>query len=179
MSAPEFTVEIFQNEYLASGAREVNAVVTVKSAEASGYAAVLPSATAAEVIIVDCSGSMSTPLAKMIKAREATAAAIDAIRDGVAFAVIAGTDGAKNVYPAGHGMAIADSHTKDAAKRVARMLRAEGGRRKAEGGRRDGDRHLAAAGTAVVHDAHRCAEARDPAHRRPEWRAQRRAHRRT
>lgn len=42
------------------------------------------------IIIVDRSGSMGEPTAKMDQAREATSAAIDAIRDGVAFAVVAG-----------------------------------------------------------------------------------------
>ena len=32
MGASEFTVEVFQNAYLAAGAREVNAIVTVTSA---------------------------------------------------------------------------------------------------------------------------------------------------
>ncbi len=32
MSAPEFTIDIFQNEYLPDRAREVNAIVTVTSA---------------------------------------------------------------------------------------------------------------------------------------------------
>jgi hypothetical protein len=34
MNAPEFSVEVYQNEYLTDGAREVNAIVTVASAEA-------------------------------------------------------------------------------------------------------------------------------------------------
>jgi len=46
---------------------------------------------AAEVIIVDCSGSMDWPSTKLTAAKQATAAAIDALRDGVLFAVIAGT----------------------------------------------------------------------------------------
>lgn len=61
MGAPEFTVDVFQNEYLPGGAREVSAIVTVTSAAAaSGPSA---AAGAAEIIIVDCSGSMATPMA--------------------------------------------------------------------------------------------------------------------
>ena len=50
MSAPDFTVDVFQNEYLADGAREVNAVVTVTSA---GFAAdgMTGPASAAEIIL--------------------------------------------------------------------------------------------------------------------------------
>ena len=122
----EFIVEIFQNEYLASGSQEVNAIATVTCADGSGYAWSSP-LSAAEIIIVDCSGSMDFPGAKMTQAREATVAAIDAIRDGAAFAVLAGTDRAHLVYPLDLGMAIADSGTKKAAKLATRKLRAAGG----------------------------------------------------
>lgn len=39
MSAPDFSVEVFQNEYLPRGDREVNAIVTIAS---SGAAASRP-----------------------------------------------------------------------------------------------------------------------------------------
>jgi hypothetical protein len=114
MSTPGFTVDVFQNEYLPDRAREVNAIVTVTSAgSADGPAS---QASAAEIIIVDCSWSMGQPMAKMDQAREATAAAIDVIRDGVAFAVVAGADRAWRVYPEDGTLAIADAHTRRAAK---------------------------------------------------------------
>src|SRR5215469_12257934 len=125
MSAPEFSVEIFQNEYLAGEAREVSAVVSVTSEGLPVHAATATGA--AEIIIVDTSGSMSAPQAKMIEAREATAAAIDAIRDGVAFAVIAGSHYARSLYPAKESMAIASPQTRADAKRTLRFLRPEGG----------------------------------------------------
>jgi hypothetical protein len=89
MSALGFTVDVFQNEYLPERAREVSAIVTVTSAGsvADGAAS---AASAAEIMIIDRSGSMGEPMAKMDHARKAAAAAIDAIRDGVAFAVVAG-----------------------------------------------------------------------------------------
>src|SRR5712691_2807237 len=68
MSAPEFTVDIFQNEYLAAGAREVNAIVTVTSAGCTAGASEA-TVSAAEIIIVDCSGSMAEPMEKMLAAR--------------------------------------------------------------------------------------------------------------
>ena len=122
MSAPGFTVDVFQNEYLPERAREVNAIVTVTSA---GSAADGPAsaASAAEIIIIDCSGSMGTPEAKLVRAREAAAAAIDVIRDGTAFAVVAGAGRAWSLYPDGGGLAIADADAKEAAKRSVGRLR--------------------------------------------------------
>ncbi len=126
MSAPGFTVDVFQNEYLPDRAREVNAIVTVTSA---GSAADWPAAaaSAAEIIIVDCSGSMAAPMEKMIQARGATAAAIDAIRDEVAFAVVAGTYRARPVYPKDGTLTIADERTRQAAKGSLDSLHPGGG----------------------------------------------------
>ena len=123
MSATEFTIDIFQNEYLPDRAREVNAVVTVTAA---GSAAGVPTAaaTAAEIIIVDCSASMAWK--KLRQARRAAAAAIDIIRDGTAFAVVAGADQAWSLYPSG-GLAIAGARTKEAAKQSVGRLRTHGG----------------------------------------------------
>src|SRR5262249_41470393 len=95
MSEPDFTVEIYQNEYLPEGGRDVNAVITVATAGTASAgtapAGPAPGASSAEIIIVDSSGSMNAPPSKIAEARAATAAAVDVIRDGVAFAVIAGT----------------------------------------------------------------------------------------
>jgi hypothetical protein len=77
--------------------------------------------------MVDCSGSMDYPPTKMRNARDATAAAIDTIRDGVAFAVVAGTHQAREVFPAGGALAIADSSTRHQAKQALRKLSAGGG----------------------------------------------------
>ncbi len=133
---PRFTTDIFQNEYLAEGSREVNAIVTV-TATGGGTtggrplgavdAAAARSGDAAVVIMVDCSGSMDYPPTKMRNARDATAVAIDTIRDGVAFAVVAGTHEAKEVYPGGGTLAIADAATREAAKQSLRKLSAGGG----------------------------------------------------
>ncbi|NBE56762.1 vWA domain-containing protein [Streptomyces boluensis] len=133
-NVPRFAVEVYQNEYLPDGGREVNAVVTVTStgggttggAAAHGY---VPGGgpDAAVAIMVDCSGSMDYPPLKMRAAREATAAAIDALRDGVRFAVIGGTHEAKEVYPGDGELAVADAHTRERAKRALRGLTAGGG----------------------------------------------------
>ncbi|GAA2232872.1 MULTISPECIES: vWA domain-containing protein [Kitasatospora] len=129
-SHPGFSVDIFQNEYLADGAREVNAIVTVT---ATGTAAGLPStdgargADSAVVIMVDCSGSMDYPPTKMRNAREATAVAIDALRDGVAFAVVKGTHEAVEVYPGEGRLAVAGQATREQAKQALRKLNPAGG----------------------------------------------------
>ncbi|MET1075878.1 MAG: VWA domain-containing protein, partial [Umezawaea sp.] len=93
----EFAVEVFQNEYLTDGARDVDAIVTVT---ATGTPATgVESADVAQVLIVDCSGSMRYPPAKLAAAKHATVTAIDALRDGVAFAVVEGTETARMIYP--------------------------------------------------------------------------------
>ena len=52
--------------------------------------------------------------------------AIESIRDGVAFTVIAGTEVARPVYSDGGALAIASEDTRAAAKRARRNLRAGG-----------------------------------------------------
>ncbi|GGV94540.1 VWA domain-containing protein [Streptomyces gelaticus] len=139
-NVPQFSVEVYQNEYLPEGGREVNAIVTVTStgggttggvplsgagvtpARASGQAP-----RAAVVIMVDCSGSMDYPPTKMRNARDATAAAIDTLRDGTSFAVVGGTHVAKEVYPGNGRLAVADARTKAQAKEALRALGAGGG----------------------------------------------------
>jgi von Willebrand factor type A C-terminal domain/von Willebrand factor type A domain len=122
---PRFSVSVFQNEYLAAGSREVNAIVTVTSAEAASGAA--SGTAAAQVIMVDCSGSMDYPPTKMAAAKQATKAAIDAIRDGVPFAVVAGTHVARMVYPPSERLVPADFSARQAAKAAVDRLTAGGG----------------------------------------------------
>jgi len=128
---PGFTVDIDHNPYLPVNGREVSAIVTV-TADATGDA---PSPAAdggsgsgsAEIIIIDCSGSMDFPPAKMAEARAATAAAIEVIRDGTWFAIVAGTSTTWPVYPPDATMAIASDSTRAAARNALRGLRANGG----------------------------------------------------
>ena len=110
-------------------------------------------------IMVDCSGSMDYPPTKMRNARDATAAAIDTVRDGVHFAVIGGTHVAKEVYPGGGRLAVADAATRDQAKQALRKLSAGGGTAIGTW-LRLADRLLSSAD--VVDPA------RHPAHRRPQ-----------
>ncbi|BDH03762.1 vWA domain-containing protein [Streptomyces seoulensis] len=127
--APRFSVDVYQNEYLPEGGREVNAIVTV-TATGGGRLAGAPAgrgASAAVVLMVDCSGSMDHPPTKMRNARDATAAAIDTLRDGVHFGVVDGTHVAREVYPGGGRLAVADATTRAQAKQALRRLRAGGG----------------------------------------------------
>lgn len=140
-NVPSFSAEVYQNKFLPEGAQEVNAIVTVTStgggtsggvplvSDSSGVhsAGQLSASRAAVVIMVDCSGSMHYPEAKLRNAREATAAAIDTLHDGVSFAVIAGTHKAREVYPANGRLAAADADTRDGAKNALRKLTAGGG----------------------------------------------------
>ncbi|MEV8536047.1 VWA domain-containing protein [Streptomyces sp. NPDC051211] len=126
-SAPRFTAEVYQNEFLPMGGRDVHAIVTVTSTGgAIATRAALPG-SAAVVIMVDCSGSMEYPPAKMEGARQATATAVDALRDGTSFAVIAGTHVAKEVYPGQGRLAVADAATRAQAKEALGLLRSGGG----------------------------------------------------
>jgi von Willebrand factor type A C-terminal domain/von Willebrand factor type A domain len=122
-TTPAWTAEVFQNEYLPDGATDVHAIVTVSSA-GTGQAG--ESGGAAEAIIIDCSGSMAAPLAKIIAARKAAAAAIKEIADGTWFAVIAGDGLAKPVYPS-TGMVQANQSTRAAASEAVSRLTPQGG----------------------------------------------------
>ncbi|MGA5064810.1 vWA domain-containing protein [Streptomyces exfoliatus] len=130
-TVPQFSVDVYQNEFLPEGGRDVSAIVTVTSTGGgtSGQRLLGPGGggTAGVVIMVDCSGSMDYPSTKMRGAREATAAAVDTLRDGTSFAVVAGTHVAKEVYPGNGGLAVADARTRAEAKESLRRLSAGGG----------------------------------------------------
>jgi VWA domain-containing protein len=133
---PDFAFEINQNEFLAAGAREVHAVVTLTATAVAGGAAAAPAPASygapsgtenVEVIIIDCSGSMDYPRTKMMAAKEATKVAIDTLSDGAYFAVVAGTEGARVVYPTGGQLLRADYQSRAAAKDAVGRLHANGG----------------------------------------------------
>lgn len=123
---PEFVAEVDQNEYLPVGRRIVDAIITVTASGANlrGNAGPL---SAAQVIMIDTSGSMTAPQSKIQQAKRATEVAIDTLRDGVAFAVVAGSAHARMVYPPQPGMVPASPQTRAQAKAAVAGLRAEGG----------------------------------------------------
>jgi hypothetical protein len=120
--APVFTVEVDQNSYLPVDASRVDAIVTVTAAD--GAAGPAPASEVLEVIVIDCSTSMTG--GKIRAARKATAAAIAELRDGVSFAVVAGNHVARQVYPT-HGTAVAGDASRSAAIKVVERLQADGG----------------------------------------------------
>ncbi len=121
-----FSAETYQNEYLAVAGTEVNAIVTVR-AEGNDDAAIASehSPTAAVIILLDVSGSMGTER-KLELAKRATATAIDGLRDDVMFAVIAGNESAKQIYPR-RRFAMSSADTRVEAKQAVARLDADGG----------------------------------------------------
>ena len=122
----QFVAEVDQNEYLPAGRRTVDAIVTVTATGGELRAGATP-LSAAEVIMIDTSGSMTMPQSKIQEAKKATAVAIDTLRDGVAFAVVAGSAHARMVYPEDARMVPANPQTRAEAKAAVARLRAEGG----------------------------------------------------
>lgn len=121
---PTFTLHIDQNKYLPLDGREVHAILTISSTGPVTTTTAAP-AEAAEVIIVDTSGSMSG--GKIREARQAAATAVEALRDGVHFAVLSGTDKARVVYPRGQTLVRATPATRKEAKDAIARLSANGG----------------------------------------------------
>lgn len=100
----EFAAEVFQNEYLAEGDTDVHAVVSL-TCTGAGTAGQSGQGEAAEIIIIDTSGSMDMPTSKINAARRAAKVALGEIVDGTWFAVISGHSVAQMVYPQHPGMA--------------------------------------------------------------------------
>ncbi|GAA4515853.1 vWA domain-containing protein [Nonomuraea ferruginea] len=119
---PSFTLQIDQNKFLPVDGREVHAILTIGS---TGEAVAETATEAAEVIIVDTSGSMSG--SKIRDARTAAATAVETLRDGAYFAVVSGTSTAKVVYPHGHGLVRATPATRAEAQQAISRLTARGG----------------------------------------------------
>ncbi|BCJ40322.1 VWA domain-containing protein [Actinoplanes ianthinogenes] len=118
-----YSAEAFQNEYLAMGASEVNAIVTVTSTGGEGGRR---SAGATEIIIVDASGSMQAE-GRMAAARQAAKAAVNCIDDGVRFAIIAGVSTAQQLFPDPGQLAVASPQSRADALRAIDRLQASGG----------------------------------------------------
>ena len=120
----QFEAQAFQNEYLPAGGTEVHAIVTVR---ASGAGSSPASGPPAVVVVVDVSGSMNNPRHKIREAKKATQEAIQCIRDGSLFAIVAGSEGAQQVYPPTYGLVAASNATRDEARKAVGRLAASGG----------------------------------------------------
>ncbi|MFC5380092.1 VWA domain-containing protein [Aquipuribacter nitratireducens] len=93
----EFSATVFQNEFLPVGATDAHAIVGV-TCSGAGRAGHSGAGDAAEVVVVDISGSMQVP-GRMRAAQDAAVAALEQILDGTWFAVVAGNHQAYLAYP--------------------------------------------------------------------------------
>lgn len=82
---------------------------------------------AAEVIVVDCSGSMGSPRSKIAAARDAAVSAVAGLREGARFAVVEGREEARMVYPQDERLERADHDTRAEAAAAIRRLYPNGG----------------------------------------------------
>lgn len=124
-----FRVDVDQNPYLPLGGTDVHAVITIASQGGVGGAPGAGSSApaAAEVVIVDTSGSMYGE--KIVAAKRAARAAVDTLRDGVHFGIVSGTGIARMVYPPGKALVPADDRTRAEARAAIGGLDADGGTR--------------------------------------------------
>lgn len=124
---PSFSAEVFQNEFISEGSTDVHAIVSV-TCSGAGEAGRGGGGDAAEIIIVDTSGSMLD--AKIVAARQAAAVAVDQILDGTWFAIISGTHVATRAFPypnARVSMVQMEPGARAAAKEAISRLEADGG----------------------------------------------------
>jgi hypothetical protein len=123
----EFTADVYQNEFLPDGATDVSAIVTV-TCSGAGTAGQSDEGDAAEVVILDVSGSMGT--AKFEAALRAASVALDQVVDGTWFGVVVGNHEAWLAYPAPtseQGLVRMSAATRAEAKAALRLLRPNGG----------------------------------------------------
>lgn len=119
------TVDVDHNPYLAEGTGTVDAIVSISA----GTVVQVNTGPVdrVEAIIIDCSGSMTSPPTKFKAAKKATFAAINEIVDGTEFLIVAGTGRATRVYPPEGHPVRADARTKAEAARAVDGLRPGGG----------------------------------------------------
>ena len=124
-------LQVYQNPYLPRGATEVNAIVSVSAGAGQGHM----TDEMMEVFLLDCSASMTDPPSKLAAVRDSTVKAIERLRDGTWFAIVAGRRNARVVYPAprweGTGpeplTVAASDQTRHEAREAVAKLYAEGG----------------------------------------------------
>jgi hypothetical protein len=120
----DFSLEVFQNEYIPAHFTTMDAVLTVT---AQGHTPAVAGA-AAEVLIIDTSGSMYSPPGRIRAAIRAAELAVDRIRDGVLFGIVAGNHDASTIFPTwGTGLVVADPTTRALAREAVRHLEPSGG----------------------------------------------------
>ncbi|GAA1753970.1 VWA domain-containing protein [Streptomonospora arabica] len=122
-AAPVFSVRADRDGWLRlpPGCADVHAVVHITCRAPAPDAVRAP---AAEVVVVDTSDSMRG--AKLAAAKRAVCAAVDELREGAAFAVVAGSATARTVYPGPGRLAAASARTRAEAHAAVGALTAGG-----------------------------------------------------
>ncbi|MDL5158918.1 vWA domain-containing protein [Actinomycetospora termitidis] len=119
---------VHQTLHLARDAEEVHAIVSV-DAEGAGTAVPDDTPEAAEVIVIDTSTSTTHPAGTDRAIAEAATAAVREMRDGVHFAVLAGTDVVRRVWPTDGGLVPADATSRAQAISALEVTKVGGGTR--------------------------------------------------
>jgi hypothetical protein len=120
----DITLAVHHNEELSADARELDVFVAVTAGSAGSPGSTQAVAT---VLLLDCSSTMLFPRSKMIQARRAAIAAVEALRDGALFAVVRGASEATLIYPERPELAVADDRTRAAAITRINQVQAHGG----------------------------------------------------
>lgn len=112
-----FSLRVDHNPNLPVGQRQLHAIVQISATEQDTGADNPDNGAplAAEVIVIDSSKSMTGT--RIEEARRAASAAVDVVRDGTYFAVVAGQTSAELVFPRDTAMVAATARNRAAAKR--------------------------------------------------------------
>ena len=123
----DFSAEVFQNAFLPDGGTDVHAIVRITSTGSAPAASGAADGSAAEVILIDTSGSMGRR--GVAAAGYAAKAALSEIVDGTLFAVVSGDGTAQIIYPYVHQGALVPMtpQTRAEAGRAIDGLRPQGG----------------------------------------------------
>ncbi|WP_239341391.1 VWA domain-containing protein [Frankia sp. CiP3] len=119
-----FELTVDHDPYLSISTTAMDTLVTV-TAVAGSMAP--PADDHAVVILIDASGSMDYPRVKLPAAKRAASKAVETLRDGTYFAVVAGTGTATPLYPDSRELAIASPGSRQAAIEAVATLRSNGG----------------------------------------------------
>ncbi|MGC0319251.1 serine/threonine-protein kinase [Kitasatospora acidiphila] len=106
-------LEVFQNEHLPPDAAEANAILTVSGTDA-GSPDLAAAAPRSLVLLLGLSADL--PDADFLAVRRGVAEAIDGLDDGVSFAVVAGSEYARMLYPDSMRLVRANAVTKAEAR---------------------------------------------------------------
>ena len=123
----EFSAAVYQNEFLADGGTDVQAIVSI-TCTGAGKAGQTNGGDAGEIIVIDTSGSMGRET--MEGAKKAAITALGEIVDGTWFAIVSGNGAAFLAYPpvrSGPGMVQMSERTRSEAARSINNLSSAGG----------------------------------------------------